>query len=136
MKLVFAYMEPETNRSEVEFYHKGKHYFGEAKVHPQEKLPIGRFYGLDIAEKRARIEYLKDRKNINRIKAQAIDSLLNDFYHSNTDAPADLADAIKKINDHKRYYEKERLDCKKEIINLKNAIHEAIALRTKLLSKN
>ncbi len=127
MRLVYSNYDRESGKSTVLMEHEGTQYMGNAYFNKkEEKYPPSMYFGLRIAEKRAIIEYYKERKNINRIKAQAIESLLKDLDNI-TNEPS--AFVIKKIEQHCRYYKQEAANYQTAIENMRSEIKKDIKTR-------
>lgn len=84
------------------------------------------------------IEYWKDKRDINRIKEQALKSLLKDLEPHIQDGvlEEELYEIIlEKLEQHIKYYNKEAKDCKKQIDYLKGEIKESLKIREQLFNK-
>lgn len=84
------------------------------------------------------IEYWKDKRDINRIKEQALKSLLKDLEPHIQDGVLEegLYEIIlEKLEQHIKYYNKEVKDCKKQIDYLKREIKESLKIREQLFNK-
>jgi len=126
---LFSYdIDDATRESIVILERKGKKYTGKAKARPDDDFSFR--FGLNIAEKRAELVYWKERRNINRIKKQAITSLLKDL-----DSVYQLS-ALEKIQNHKKYYDEEAKYCDEKIWQLKNDIKVMIKTRAKIHKKD
>lgn len=125
--------------STVTLKHNGKFYVGGALYNEEEeKNPPSSFFGQRLAEKRAMIEYWKDKRDINRIKEQALKSLLKDLEPHIQDGVLEegLYEIIlEKLEQHIKYYNKEVKDCKKQIDYLKQEIKESLKIREQLFNK-
>lgn len=138
MKLLTAEYDYTTEAAQVELEHKGKIYKGTALYMPEEKNRPNRFFGQRLAEKRAMIEYWKDKRDINKIKEQALKSLLKDLEPHIQDGVLEegLYEIIlEKLEQHIKYYNKEVKDCKKQIDYLKKEIKESLKIREQLFNK-
>lgn len=125
--------------STVTLKHNGKFYVGGAFYNEEEeKNPPSSFFGQRLAEKRAMIEYWKDKRDINKIKEQALKSLLKDLEPHIQDGVLEegLYEIIlEKLEQHIKYYNKETKDCKKQIDYLKKEIKESLKIREQLFNK-
>ena len=139
MKLLESKYYPNKGFSIVTLKHNGKTYTGNASYNEEEgKNPPNSFFGQRLAEKRAMIEYWKDKRNINRIKEQALKSLLKDLEPHIQDGVLEegLYEIIlEKLEQHIKYYNKEVKDCKKQIDYLKREIKESLKIREQLFNK-
>ena len=79
------------------------------------------------------IKYWKERRDINRIKEQALKSLLKDLEPHIQDGVEEIF--LKKLKQHIKYYNKEVKDCKQQIDYLKCEIKENLKIRKQLLDK-
>ena len=132
MKLLESNYYPD-GFSNVILEHQGKQYEGESFYNKEEKHPPSPFFGQRLAEKRAMIEYWKDKRDINRIKEQALKSLLKDLEPYIQDGAEEII--LKKLKQHIKYYNKEVKDCKQQINYLKCEIKESLKIRKQLLDK-
>lgn len=113
----------------VRLEHKGKFYDGKAKFNKyMEKHPASPFFGQRIAEQRAIIKYLKEKRDISRIKKEALESLKKDVTNEN------LFDKTK-LDQHIRYYDIEAKNYQKTIDEYKANIKTDIKIRQALLDK-
>lgn len=139
MKLIEAEYSPLNGVSFVSLKHKNKIYTGKATYNiKEEKLPPSAFFGQRIAEYRAMIKYWKEKRDINRIKKQALESLLKDLEPDIQDGVEEdgLYEIIlEKLERHIKYYDKETNNCKKQIHYLKTEIKENLKTRKQLLDK-
>ena len=139
MKLLESKYYPDKGFSIVTLKHNGKTYTGNASYNEEEeKNPPNSFFGQRLAEKRAMIEYWKDKRDINRIKEQALKSLLKDLEPHIQDGVLEegLYEIIlEKLEQHIKYYNKEVKDCKKQIDYLKREIKESLKIREQLFNK-
>lgn len=139
MKLLESKYYPNKGFSIVTLKHNGKTYTGNASYNEEEgKNPPNSFFGQRLAEKRAMIEYWKDKRDINRIKEQALKSLLKDLEPHIQDGVLEegLYEIIlEKLEQHIKYYNKEAKDCKKQIDYLKREIKESLKIREQLFNK-
>ena len=109
----------------VRLEHKGKFYDGKAKFNKyMEKHPASPFFGQRIAEQRAIIKYLKEKRDISRIKKEALESLRKD-----------VTDKIPKLDQHIKYYDNEAKYYQKTIDEYKANIKTDIKIRQALLDK-
>ena len=132
MKLLESNYYPD-GFSNVILEHQGKQYEGESFYNKEEKHPPSPFFGQRLAEKRAIIKYWKERRDINRIKEQALKSLLKDLEPYIQDGAEEII--LKKLKQHIKYYNKEVKDCKQQINYLKCEIKESLKIRKQLLDK-
>lgn len=87
-----------------------------------------------MAEKRAIIGIWKEKRDINRIKRQALESFKKDL--ANTQPLTSEENFIlKKLNQHIKYYDKETKDYKEAIEIQKRNIQKDIELRQQLLNR-
>lgn len=134
MKLLESKYYPNIRLSIVILKHNGKTYTGKAFYNIEEdKNPPNSFFGQRLAEKRAIIKYWKERRDINRIKEQALKSLLKDLEPYIQDGAEEII--LKKLKQHIKYYNKEVKDCKQQINYLKCEIKESLKIRKQLLDK-
>ena len=132
MKIVESNYYPD-GFSNVILEHQGKQYEGESFYNKEEKHPPSPFFGQRLAENRAMIKYWKERRDINRIKEQALKSLLKDLEPHIQDGVEEII--LKKLKQHIKYYNKEVKDCKQQIDYLKCEIKESLKIRKQLLDK-
>lgn len=132
MKLLESNYYPD-GFSNVILEHQGKQYEGESFYNKEEKHPPSPFFGQRLAENRAMIKYWKERRDINRIKEQALKSLLKDLEPYIQDDVEEII--LKKLKQHIKYYNKEVKDCKQQINYLKCEIKESLKIRKQLLDK-
>ena len=111
----------------------GKTYTGEAVLHPDDWEHMSKFAGCRLAEKRARIKYLKEKKNEARIKRDALISFYKDL--NNVAGDAMIANlVVKRICVHIKYWNEEYKKYKNAIDYLNKAIASEIRLRDKIVS--
>ena len=132
MKLLESNYYPD-GFSNVILEHQGKQYEGESFYNKEEKYPPSSFFGQRLAENRAMIKYWKERRDINRIKEQALKSLLKDLESHIQDGVEEIF--LKKLKQHIKYYNKEVKDCEQQINYLKCEIKESLKIREQLLDK-
>ena len=139
MKLLESKYYPNIRLSIVILKHNGKTYTGKAFYNIEEdKNPPNSFFGQRLAEKRAMIEQWKERKNINRIKQEALESLQKDLINT---IPEELRKQegaqliLKKIQQHGTYYWKEKQDCQEKYNTIKKDIKENLKTREQLFNK-
>lgn len=137
MKIVESNYYPD-GFSNVILEHQGKQYEGKSFYNKDEKNPPNAFFGQKLAEKRAIIEIWKEKRDINRIKRQALESFKKDLdtYIYDGVLEEGLYELIlEKLDQHIKYYDKETKDYKEAIKIQKRNIQTDIALRQKLLDK-
>ena len=139
MKLLESKYCPNKGFSIVTLKHNGKTYTGNAFYNEvEEKSPPNSFFGQRLAEKRATIEYWKEKKNINRIKQEALQSLQKDLINT---IPQELREQegaqliLKKIQQHTTYYWKEKRTCWEKYDAIKKEIKESLKIREQLFNK-
>lgn len=139
MKLLESKYYPNKGFSIVTLKHNGKTYTGNAFYNKaEEKSPPNSFFGQRLAEKRAMIEYWKEKKNINRIKQETLQSLQKDLINT---IPQELQEQegaqliLKKIQQHTTYYWKEKRTCWEKYDAIKNEIKESLKIREQLFNK-
>lgn len=138
MKLLTAEYDYTTETAQVELSHKGKIYKGSAHYKEEDKNVPNRFFGQRLAEKRAMIGYWKEKKNINRIKQEALQSLQKDLINT---IPEELREQegaqliLKKIQQHTSYYWKEKRICWEKYDAIKKEIKDNLKIREQLLNK-
>ena len=139
MKLLESKYYPNSGFSTVILKHNGKTYIGNAFYNEEgEKNPPNSFFGQRLAEKRAMIKYWKEKKNINRIKQEALQSLQKDLINT---IPQELQEQegaqliLKKIQQHTTYYWKEKRICWEKYDTLKREIKESLKIREQLFNK-
>lgn len=126
--------------STVTLKHNGKFYVGSAFYNKEEeKNPPSSFFGQRLAEKRAMLEYWKDRRDTNKIKKQALKSLRKDIEKTLLDKNISYGEReetiIKILDNHIKYYDKTAKDYAEVIQIQKDNIQRDIQLREQLLSK-
>lgn len=124
--------------SHVILKHHGKEYEGQSSWNGNPKYPPNSFFGQRIAEARAMIKYWKERRDINRIKKQALESFKKDLdtYIYDGVVEEGLYELIlEKLDQHIKYYGKEAEDCKENAVSLKEGIRENLEVRKQLLDK-
>ena len=139
MKLLESKYYPNKGFSIVTLKHNGKTYTGNAFYNEtEEKNPPNSFFGQRLAENRAMIKYWKEKKNINRIKQEALQSLQKDLINT---IPEELMEQegtqliLKKIQQHTTYYWKEKQTCWEKYDTLKKEIKESLKIREQLFNK-
>ena len=139
MKLLESKYYPNSGFSTVILKHNGKTYIGNAFYNEtEEKNPPNSFFGQRLAENRAMIKYWKEKKNINRIKQEALQSLQKDLINT---IPEELMEQegtqliLKKIQQHTTYYWKEKQTCWEKYDTLKKEIKESLKIREQLFNK-
>lgn len=134
MRLVYSNYDKESGKSTILMEHEGKQYMGNAYFNKEEeKYPPNAFFGLRIAEKRAIIEYWKERKNINRTKACAIESLLKDL--QNTEENLEGNSIVEKIERHLKHYKQEVANYQSAIDSQRKEIKKEIEVRQQFLKR-
>lgn len=132
MRLVYSYYDKESGKSTILMEHEGKQYMGNAYFNKEEEeYPPNAFFGLRIAEKRAIMEYWKERKNINRIKACAMKSLLKDL--QNTEENIEGNPIVEKIKYHLKHYKQEVANYQFAIDSCRKEIKKEIEIRQQFL---
>lgn len=138
MKIVESNYYPD-GFSNVILEHQGKQYEGKSFYNKDEKNPPSPFFGQRLAEKRAIIEIWKEKRDINRIKRQALKSLRKDIEKTLLDKNIPYGEReeiiIKILDNHIKYYDKETKDYKEAIKIQKKNIQKDIELRQKLLDR-
>lgn len=124
--------------SYVVLEHHGKKYEGQSSWNGNLKYPPNSFFGQRLAEKRAMIKYWKEKRDVNRIKKQALESFKKDLdtYIYDGVVEEGLYELIlEKLNQHIKYYGKEAKDCKENAVSLREGIKENLEVRKQLLDK-
>ena len=135
MRLVYSNYDKKSGKSTIVLEHEGKQYMGNAYFNKEEeKYPPNAFFGLRIAEKRAAIEYFKERKNINRIKAHAMESLLKDLQNT-FPCPYEGNPIVEKIKCHLKHYKKEVANYQLMIDFQRKEIKKETEVRQQFLKK-
>lgn len=133
MKIIKSNFCPEGGFATIVLQHNGKKYIGQALYNEkEEKYPANAFFGQRIAERRAVIQLLKEKRDINRIKKEALESLKKDL--KNTYGIEENL-FYNKLDQHIKYYNKEYKDCKNIIELYKSHIKRDIELRQQLLDR-
>lgn len=138
MKLLMSEFYPISGTAITWLTHKGKIYKGKAQYKESNINPPNRFFGQRIAEKRALIEYWKERRTINKIKQQALESFkkdLNTYVYDGVLEEGLYETILDKLDEHIKYYGKEAKDCKEIIQTQKKNIEKDIKLRQQLLER-
>ena len=133
MKLLESNYYPD-GFSNVILEHQGKQYEGKSFYNKEEKYPPSPFFGQRLAEKRAIIKIWKEKRDINRIKRQALESLRKDLANTQPLTPEENF-ILEKLNQHIKYYNKETKDYKEAIEIQKKNIQKDIELRQQLLNR-
>lgn len=89
MKLLYSYYIPETGESTVTLANRYGTYTGTARVHPEDKNNASEYAGGRLAESRAWVKSLQDRRRRLRIKLDATMSLYKDLLN-NVDTPIEV----------------------------------------------
>lgn len=134
MRLIKSTYSPPGTATVILEY-KGKQYTGKAFFSRDEKCPPSAFFGQRIAEKRALIEYWKEKRDINRIKQQALKSFKKDldaYVYDGVLEEGLYETILEKLDQHIEYYGKEVKDAKKVIQTEKESIKENIKIRQHL----
>ena len=138
MKLLMSEFYPISGTAITWLTHKGKIYKGKAQYKESNINPPNRFFGQRIAEKRALIEYWKERRTINKIKQQALESFKKDldtYVYDGVLEEGLYETILDKLDEHIKYYGKEAKDCKEIIQTQKKNIEKDIKLRQQLLER-
>ena len=138
MKLLMSEFYPISGTAITWLTHKGKIYKGKAQYKESDVNPPNRFFGQRIAEKRALIEYWKERRTINKIKQQALESFKKDldtYVYDGVLEEGLYETILDKLDEHIKYYGKEAKDCKEIIQTQKKNIEKDIKLRQQLLER-
>ena len=125
----------ETGISTVTLQTKDGNFIGKAKIHPDDKPYINKFFGLRIAEIRAYIKSLNKKISIINNKIFAIHSLEKDFLKDENFRNLSLhmqLYILKKINEHILCYDNIIKDYKQEQDELKTEIKNNIKEREKI----
>lgn len=140
MRLVYSNYDKESGKSTVLMEHEGKQYMGNAYFNKEEeKCPPNAFFGLRIAEKRAIIEYFKEKKAINKIKQQALESFKKDldtYVYDGVLEEGLYETILKKLDEHIKYYGKTSKHYKDTIETQRKNIIEEVKLRQQFLKKH
>ena len=95
MKFLHGEYDSTTGKSTVTLADRYGQYTGYAKLHPDDKKNESRYMGCNIAEKRALIKALKNRRKRIKIKLNATENIINEL-HNKVD-PNNIHRDIKKI---------------------------------------
>lgn len=112
---------------------KGKTYIGLSMKNPNDPTPFNQFFGCRLAELKAKIRYLKERKKINKYKKAALDSLIKDL--SNREEINTFENVLNLISIHQRYYSKEINNIQNEINLIKESIKQDCEKREAIYKK-
>lgn len=118
--------------------HHGKKYEGQSSWNGNLKYPSNSLFGQRLAEKRAMIKYWKEKRDVNRIKKQALESFRKDldaYIHDGVVEEGLYELILKKLDQHIKYYGKEAEDCKENVVSLREGIRENLEVRKQLLDK-
>lgn len=118
--------------------HHGKKYEGQSSWNGNPKYPSNSLFGQRLAEKRAMIKYWKEKRDVNRIKKQALESFRKDldaYIHDGVVEEGLYELILKKLDQHIKYYGKEAEDCKENAVSLREGIRENLEVRKQLLDK-
>ena len=113
---------------------KGKTYIGLSRKNPNDPTPFNQFFGCRLAELKAKIKYLKRRKQINRYKKAALDSLIKDLSHKEEEIDT-FENVLNLISIHQKYYSKEINNIQNEIDLIKTSIKQDCEKREAIYKK-
>lgn len=112
---------------------KGKTYIGLSRKNPNDPTPFNQFFGCRLAELKAKIRYLKERKKINKYKKAALDSLVKDLSHK--EEVNTFENILNLIYIHQKYYSKEIDNIQNEIDLIKTSIKQDCEKREAIYKK-
>lgn len=134
MKFLYGDYNFNTGKSTVTLADRYGRYTGYAKLHPDDKDNESHYMGCNIAEKRALIKGLKNRRRRTKIKLNAIENVTNEIQMNVF--PKEEHKEIKKILYSKiKDYSKQIKRIDELIEEIENSIKERIQMREKILSK-
>lgn len=134
MKLLYGEYNFNTGKSTVTLADRYGKYTGYAKLHPDDKDNESHYMGCHIAEKRALIKALKNRRRRTKIKLNAIENVTNDIQMNVF--PKEEHKEIKKILYSKiKDYSKQIKRIDELIEEVETSIKERIQMREKILNK-
>ena len=122
MKFLYGYFDQETGKSTVALADKYGTYIGQAQLHPNDKENASKYAGCSIAERRAQIKALRNKRRRIKIKIKTIKEILKDVENE-------------KINIKLRYYTKELNNINEEIDQIRKNIQERIKIRNDIINK-
>lgn len=132
MKFLYGYFNQDTGESVVTLADRYGTYTGQAKLHPDDKDNASQYMGCGLAQRRAWIKALQNRRRRIKIKIQAIKEIIVDI---NVFAN-DYADINKRLKCKLKSYNKEIENIENLIKEIQNNINKRIEVRDNLINKN
>lgn len=134
MKLKRSLFNEYTGVSQIVLENRGKTYTGKAILHPNDWEHMSKYVGCRLAEKRANIKYLKEKRDEAKLKRDALISFYKDLNHVAGDNLIPTF-VIKRICVHINYWNEIYKDAKYQIDFLNKSIKKDIETREKLLKR-
>lgn len=134
MKFLYGYFNQNTGESNVALADRYGTYVGQAKLHPDDKINASEYMGCGLAQKRAWIKALKNRRRRTKIKLNTIKNLIKDI-DQNCSNLTNLPAFKKRLNLKLKYYNKEIEDINNDIDEINKNIKKRIEIRNKILQK-
>lgn len=126
MRLIENSYNQETGITTIVLADKFGKYTGTAKLHPQDVY--SKFVGCNIAEARAEIKSLKNRKKYLKVKLKTLKELEKEYLNIGLELNKIL---INKIN----YYTKEILKINQTILLIESELYKYIKTREKIINR-
>lgn len=132
MKFLYGYFNQDTGESVVTLADRYGTYTGQAKLHPDDKDNASQYMGCGLAQRRAWIKALQNRRRRIKIKIQAIKEIIVDIkVFAN-----DYVDINKRLKCKLKSYNKEIENIENLIKEIQNNINKRIEVRDNLINKN
>ena len=133
MKFLYGYFDQKTGKSTVALADKYGKYIGQSKIHPEDKNNSSEYMGCEIAQRRAWIKALQNKRYRAKIKLNFIKNLIKDI---DTNYEGILHFKLKRrFNLKIRDLSNEIKDINNQIEQIKTDIKKRIELRDILIKK-
>lgn len=133
MKFLYGYFDQSTGESIVALADKYGTYIGQAKLHPDDKNNASEYMGCGIAQRRAWIKALQNRRRRAKIKLNTVKDLMKDI-HLNYQGLLHYG-LKRRFNLKIRDYSNEIKDINNQIEQIKDDIKKRIKIRNDLIEK-
>ena len=132
MKLVYSYFNKETGQSIVKLADRYGSYIGKAFLHPDDYEYKSEYMGCGLAERRAAIKGLKNRRRRIKIKLNTIQNIITDI-KINIQEPDE--NILKRLYFEKKKYSLELIEINNNIEMINKDIEKRIKVRNGIINK-
>ena len=132
MKLVYSYFDETTGESIVKLADRYGSYVGKAFLHPDDSNYKSKYMGCGLAERRAAIKGLKNRRRRVKIKLNTIENIITDI-KTNIQEPDE--NILKRLYFEKKKYSLELTEINNNIEMINKVIEKRIKIRNNIINK-